>query len=189
MHRTESPAAAALRAFLLCGFSIGLLGLFALATQTPFVFPSLGATAFILIMAPTSPAASARNALGAHLVGALCGCATFHLFGLHAITASLANGGGFEHVAACSLALAATCGLMSLLGLVHPPAGATTLICSLGFLPSWWHVPVVCASVAVLTLVIRVLQRATGQSYPWWDQAGELARAPSAVGLEPGRPA
>jgi len=189
MSRSESPASAALRAFLLCGLSIGLLGLFALATQTPFVFPSLGATAFILIMAPTSPAASARNALGSHLVGALCGCATFHLFGLHSITASLANGGGAPHVAACSLALASTCGLMALLGLVHPPAGATTLICSLGFLPSWWHVPVVVASVSVLTLVIRVMQRVSGQDYPWWDQAGEPARAASPARLEPGGPA
>lgn len=187
MSRTESSAAAALRAFFLCGFSIGLLGLCALATQTPFVFPSLGATAFILIMAPNSPAASARNALGAHVVGALCGCATFHLFGLHAITASLANGGGYEHVAACALALASTCGLMTLLGLVHPPAGATTLICSLGFLPSWWHVPVVVASVAVLTLAIRTLQRASGESYPWWDEAHEPARATAAARkLEPG---
>jgi CBS-domain-containing membrane protein len=42
--------------------SIGLLCRLAKAFHTPFIFPSLGATAFLVFFTPTAPAASPRNA-------------------------------------------------------------------------------------------------------------------------------
>lgn len=187
MPPRESTSVLAFRAFVLAAVSIAVVGLLALAAQTPFLFPSLGATAFILIMAPRAAPASARNAVGAHVIGAAAGCASFHLFALDRTSATLANGGGVEHVAACALALAVTCGAMALARLAHPPAGATTLICALGFLPQWWHVPMIAASVVLLTLTIRGLQRASGARHPWWNEAAEVvvAREPE-VELEPG---
>jgi CBS-domain-containing membrane protein len=187
MFPLESTPARAFRSFVLAAVAIAVVGLLALAAQTPFLFPSLGATAFILIMAPTTAPASARNAVGAHVIGAAAGCASFHLFALDRTSATLANGGGVEHVAACALALAVTCGAMALARLAHPPAGATTLICALGFLPQWWHVPMVAASVVLLTLTIRGLQRASGARHPWWNEASEPVVMPAAdAELEPG---
>ena len=55
--------------------SIGILCGLAMAFQTPFIFPSLGATAFLLFFTPTTPAASPRNALCSHAVGIACGYA------------------------------------------------------------------------------------------------------------------
>lgn len=174
MSPSESTSVLAFRAFVLASVSIAVVGLLALAAQTPFLFPSLGATAFILITAPRSAPASARNAVSAHVIGAVAGCVSFHLFALDRSIATLSNGGGVEHVAACALALAVTCGAMALARLAHPPAGATTLICALGFLPQWWHVPMVAASVVLLTLTIRGLQRASGARHPWWNEASEV---------------
>lgn len=63
----------ALAAFVFVnGFiTIALLSLLAMIFRTPFVFPSLGPTAFLFFFAPTQPAASPRNALCGHAIGLL----------------------------------------------------------------------------------------------------------------------
>ena len=61
---------------------IGLIALVALETHQTFIFPSLGATAFILFHLPLAEAASPRNVLCAHLLGAICGWLCLALFGL-----------------------------------------------------------------------------------------------------------
>src|SRR5215471_10353485 len=53
--------------------SIGILCGLAMVFQTPFIFPSLGATAFLMFFTPTVPAASPRNTLCAHAIGIACG--------------------------------------------------------------------------------------------------------------------
>src|SRR5207247_2225364 len=46
--------------------SIGILCGLAKVFRTPFIFPSLGATAFLVFFTPTTPAASPRNTLCGH---------------------------------------------------------------------------------------------------------------------------
>ena len=41
--------------------SLGLMAMAALVTGAPFIFPSLGPTAFLLFYTPTQPAASPRS--------------------------------------------------------------------------------------------------------------------------------
>ena len=53
--------------------TIGLLAAVAMVSHTPFVFPSLGPTAFLLFFTPTSPTASPRHTLYGHAIGILCG--------------------------------------------------------------------------------------------------------------------
>src|SRR5262249_46049654 len=55
--------------------SIGILCGLAMVFRTPFIFPSLGATAFLAFFTPTAPSASPRNALCGHAIGIACGCA------------------------------------------------------------------------------------------------------------------
>jgi hypothetical protein len=62
--------------------SIGILCGLAMVFQTPFIFPSLGATAFLLFFTPTTPPASPRNALCGHAIGIACGYATLWVTGL-----------------------------------------------------------------------------------------------------------
>jgi CBS-domain-containing membrane protein len=150
-----------LRKSLACGLQTALvaalLGALSLAARTPFLFPALGASAFILIAHPESPAASARNVLGTHLVAAAVGWLCFWAFGLVPGGPMLASGGGPEHVASAALALGLTTVLLLVLRLQHPPAVATTLTFSLGFLPHAWQIAMVGAAALLLLLFVRAL--------------------------------
>src|SRR5207253_10517913 len=62
--------------------SIGILCGLSMVFRTPFIFPSLGATAFLVFFTPTTPAASPRNALCGHAIGIACGYAALWVTGL-----------------------------------------------------------------------------------------------------------
>ena len=149
--------------------SIGLMAIVALITRAPFIFPSLGPTAFLLFFTPTAPAASPRNAICGHLIGALAGWLSLVLFGLTAAPPAIAAGVEWSRVGAAALSLGMTSGLMVLLRVPHPPAGATTLIVSLGVMPQLWQLPVLMAAVVLLVAQAFVMNRLAGIPYPLWS--------------------
>src|SRR2546430_1517699 len=60
------------------GFAtIGLLGVLALVTGSPFVFPSLGPTAYLFFFPPLAESSSPRNAILGHFIGLVCGYGAF----------------------------------------------------------------------------------------------------------------
>src|SRR5690242_13578271 len=59
----------ALFSFINGCLSIGLMSALAVLTGSPFIFPSLGPTAFLFFYTPTAPTASPRNTLIGHAVG------------------------------------------------------------------------------------------------------------------------
>ena len=72
--------------------SIGLLCGLAKAFHTPFIFPSLGATAFLVFFTPTAPAASPRNAVCGNAVAIAIGYGALLVTGLqHAGPALVVN--------------------------------------------------------------------------------------------------
>lgn len=75
-----------------------------------------------------------------------------------------------QRVLAAALSLAATGALMILLRAPHPPAGATTLIISLGIVTRPNHLAVIEVAVALLTLQAIVINRLAGINYPLWRQ-------------------
>jgi len=58
-----------------CFITIGLLALLAFVTGSPFVFPSLGPTAYLFFFSPLAEAASPRNTVLGHAIGLICGYA------------------------------------------------------------------------------------------------------------------
>src|SRR5436853_1491597 len=54
-------------------FSIGLMAAVAVILHSPFIFPSLGPTAFHYFSRQTAPTASPRNAIIGHTIGTLAG--------------------------------------------------------------------------------------------------------------------
>jgi CBS domain-containing membrane protein len=156
--------------------SIGLMAAAALVTRAPFVFPSLGPTAFLLFYTPTAPPASPRNTVCGHLIGALAGWLSLVIFGLTAAPPALSAGVDWPRVGAAALSLAATSGLMVLLKVPHPPAGATTLIVSLGLLPHLWQLGVLMLAVVLLTGQGLAINRLAGIDYPAWGPRGEETR-------------
>jgi CBS domain-containing membrane protein len=154
---------------LINGFlSIALMSIVALLTRSPFVFPSLGPTAFLFFYTPTAPPASPRNTIVGHLIGALAGWASLAIFGLSAAPPALATGVVWSRVGAAALSLSLTGGLMVLCKVPHPPAGATTLIVSLGLMPHFWQIPILMAAVILLTLQAIVINRLAGIDFPLW---------------------
>jgi CBS domain-containing membrane protein len=150
--------------------SIAILAGVAMVSHTPFVFPSLGPTAFLLFFTRAVPAASPRNTLCGHAVGIMCGFGALWLLGLAHDPSAMVEGVRIHRVLAAALSLAATGALMIPLGVVHPPAGATTLIISLGIITEPFHLLMIEVAVALLTLQAVAISRLTGSDYPLWSK-------------------
>ena len=148
--------------------SIGLLAGLAMLTKTPFVFPSLGPTAFLFFFTPTLPTASPRHTLYGHTIGILCGFGALWLMGLQHAPPAMVMGVTPARIGAAALSLAATGALMILFKAAHPPAGATTLIISLGIITKPLSLAIMLLAVALLTLQAIVINRLAGIDYPLW---------------------
>ncbi len=148
--------------------TIGLLALLALLTGSPFVFPSLGPTAYLFFFSPLAEASSPLNTILGHAIGLICGYAAFALtvassppFGLH-------PGVHGPRVLAAALSLSATGALMALFRVSHPPAGATTLIVSLGIISQPKELVIIEVAVILLTAQAFAINRLAGVPYPLW---------------------
>jgi CBS domain-containing membrane protein len=149
--------------------SIGLLCGLAKAFHTPFIFPSLGATAFLVFFTPTAPAASPRNALCGNAVAIAVGYGALLLTGLQHAGPALVVNLGWTRIVAIALALATTSALMILLNVPHPPAAATAMIVALGIVTKLPYLLVLEAAVGVLVAQAIVVNRRTGVRYPLWS--------------------
>ena len=154
----SSRLARAARVSLGAGLAIAVCSGMAFWTALPWVFPSLGPTAFLAFVAPTAPANHPRRVLVAHGVAVLSGAAALHLFGVTDVPAVLTRL-DLAHLGAVTFALAATGGLTVLLDAEHAPAGATTLIVALGLIRDPRDLALVEAAVLVLVLVCAGLRR------------------------------
>ena len=158
--------------------SISLMAAAALLTGAPFIFPSLGPTAFLLFYTPTQPAASPRNTMGGHLIGVLAGYLALVVFGLTNRGPALAEGVQWANVGAAALSLGLTSGAMVWFKVPHPPAGATTLIVSLGILRQPWQLAVLMLAVVLLVVQGFVINRLAGLDYPLWAPRPALKSVP-----------
>jgi CBS domain-containing membrane protein len=148
--------------------TIGLLALLALLTGSPFVFPSLGPTAYLFFFSPLAEASSPRNTILGHAIGLICGYAAFAItvassppFGMH-------PGVHGPRVLAAAFSLSATGALMALFRVSHPPAGATTLIVSLGIISQPKELVIIEVAVILLTVQALAINRLAGIPYPLW---------------------
>ncbi|HLI06647.1 MAG TPA: HPP family protein [Ktedonobacteraceae bacterium] len=167
-HYARVPVLA-LFSFINGCISIGLMSALALVTHSPFIFPSLGPTAFLFFYTPTAPSASPRNTLVGHTIGVLAGYFSLVVTGLTNAGPALATGVTGPRVIAAALSLGLTAGLMVLTRSPHPPAGATTLIISLGILIKPWQLLLLLAAVILLTLQAIAINRLAGIPYPLWN--------------------
>lgn len=148
--------------------SIAVMSTAALVTGAPFIFPSLGPTAFLHFYTPTAPAASPRNTIIGHAIGAGAGYLALVIFGLTDAGPALVEGVAWDRVGAAALSLGLTSGLMVWLRAPHPPAGATTLIVSLGILPDPVDLAVLMLAVVALVGQAYVINHLAGINYPRW---------------------
>ena len=149
--------------------SIALLAFLAEVTGSPFVFPSLGPTAYLYFFSPLAEASSPRSSILGHGIGLACGYGAFWITGMHAFSQASAGGVYWPRVFAAALAISATGALMVLFSVSHPPAGATTLIVALGILSKPQYLPVIEAAVILLTVQAWVFNHLAGLPYPGWQ--------------------
>ncbi|MFG2076276.1 HPP family protein [Nonomuraea maritima] len=147
--------------------SIFLMAIIAYNTGAPFVFPSLGPTAFLLFYRPLAAASAPHNALVGHLIGILAGWFSLAVTGLLSVPPDLEKI-DWQRILACAIALGLTCGLMPIFQAAHPPAGATTLIVSLGLLRTPDHLLIMMAAVFIIVLQGFIINRGAGLPYPTW---------------------
>ncbi|HMM41485.1 MAG TPA: HPP family protein [Thermomicrobiales bacterium] len=149
--------------------SIAIMATAALISGQPFIFPSLGPTAFLFFYAPLTPPASPRNAFIGHLIGAAAGYFSLFAFGLLDEGPALTTGVTSGRVGAAALSLGLTSAVMVLARAPHPPAGATTLIISLGILRELDQIAILMVAVVLLTFQAIVINRLAGLPYPLWE--------------------
>jgi CBS-domain-containing membrane protein len=110
--------------------------------------------------------------------------------GLEHAPPAMMVGVDLRRVLAAALSIAATGSLMILFKAAHPPAGATTLIISLGIVTRPSYLLVIEIAVALLTLQAIAINRAAGIDYPLWASKTKpaLPAAPGPSGRSPGSP-
>ncbi|QLG63620.1 HPP family protein [Halorarum salinum] len=153
MQRTVTEATYA-------GALLAVAGTLAWITGRPLVFPSLGPSAYLLAADPGST--TDRELLGGHAVGVLAGLASYHsLAAGSGIFGGFAAGGTVAaHLIASAVAsVVLTTAGMALTDTRHAPACATTLIVSLGLLPTLADALVIAVGVSGLYAASVVADR------------------------------
>lgn len=159
---------------LVNGFiTIGLLAVLAVATHNPFVFPSLGPTAYLFFFSPLGESSTPRNAILGHAIAIVCGYGAFYITGLTSFHNGFPAHVIWPRVLAAALSLSTTGAAMVLAGINHPPAGATTLIISLGIVAEPRYLVMVEAAVVLLTVQAFAINRLAGLDYPLWEKRRE----------------
>ena len=90
--------------------TIGISGLVAWGLDEPFLFPSLGATAFLMFETPLAEVSSPRNSVIGHMVGAAVAFFWLWVFGLIDMPSAIQEGFTEERAAAIALSLGFTGG-------------------------------------------------------------------------------
>jgi CBS-domain-containing membrane protein len=154
--------------FLNSFVTIGLLALVAVLTHNPFVFPSLGPTAYLFFFSPLAEASAPRNAIFGHAIGLACGFFAYYVTGMHAFPLGATGHVYWPRILASALALSLTGAFMVLSRVNHPPAGATTMIVSLGILAKVEYLPIIEIAVVLLVIQAWIINRLAGLPYPVW---------------------
>ncbi len=155
-------------AFATCLVALAAVGLVALVARQPLLFPSLGPTVMLFFESPTQKAAAPRSTLVGHGVAILAGLACLLLFGLTDHPPVLEEGVTGPRIGAAALSVALTALALKALGTPHPPAGATTLIVSLGLLTAPAELLAIAVGVVLVTVLGVAINRLLGVRQPLW---------------------
>ncbi len=146
----------------------------------PLSFPLLGPTAYLLFIAPLGETSSPRNTILGHAIGLICGYAAYEMTGAANMPFGVHPGLYWPRILAAALSLAFTGAWMVVLHAGHPPAGATTLIVSLGIISKPKELVIIEAAVFLLVAQAVVINRLAGLPYPFWRYHQNLSQESSA---------
>ncbi len=148
-----------LRDSMRVGLLLSVPALIAWLTGRPFIFPSLGPSAFTLVM--DGPAKNpARRVIGGHLIGIIGGFLAYHLLANGCTLVALPRFMSFPLLClvasgVCSVVL--TTAGMCVARTQHTPACATTLIVSLGLMATFRDAIFIMLAVSAMYATFRLL--------------------------------
>jgi len=162
---------------LYAGLLFTVLGLMAWGTGQPFVFPSLGPTAFVLAFDRRGERTASYRIVGSHLIGGVAGLLAWSVLAADVSligTPASFSMGGLRLAASATASIVLTSWAMIATDSIHPPACATTLIVSLGLLSTPLRVGIIVGSVTILvafhTGVLAVFARLVGGTHPVYNR-------------------
>ena len=151
---------------LYAGVLVTVLGAVAWLSGQPFVFPSLGPSAFLLAFERRGDRGSLSRIVASHAIGGVAGLLAYTLLAYTLLAYALLGAGvtltatpapgsaaGLHLVASGVCSIVLTSWGMIATDTNHAPACATTLIVSLGLLSTPVQVGIIVASVVVLVVV------------------------------------
>ena len=124
----------------------------------PLIFPSLGPSAFGLVLDENEN--HARRVIGGHLIGVVSGLVAYHVLARGLSLAALSpalSADGLRVVVSGVVSIALTIKGMSAARANHSPACATTLIVSLGVLPGLADGALIMVAVTGMFLMHRLI--------------------------------
>ncbi len=143
------------------GLLLGVSALIAWLTGKPFIFPSLGPSAFSLVVGGKA-GNTGRRVMGGHLIGVAGGLLAYHLVARGLTFAALPSPHSvplLRLAASGVISVALTTAGMLKLRAEHPPACATTLIVSLGIMSSFRDAFCIMLSVVLMYAVHKITAR------------------------------
>lgn len=162
---------------LYAGLLFTVLGVIAWGSGQPFIFPSLGPTAFVLAFDRRSERTQTYRVIGSHLIGGIAGLIAWTVVATGiSITATPPPFSieGFRLATSATISIVLTSWAMIATDAIHPPACATTLIVSLGLLSTPLRVGIIVGSVTILVLfhagVLFIFKRIAGESHPLYKE-------------------
>jgi CBS domain-containing membrane protein len=147
--------------------SIGIVAIIAALTKEPFLFPSLGPTAFLLFYDAQGAQAAPRNVFCGHLIGVLAGYLALVIFGLTTAKPDLSDI-TTPRIGAAIFCLCVTASLMVWLHVPHSPAASTTLMVGLGLIRTPVQLSVLMLAVVLMIAQGTIINRLARVPYPLW---------------------
>ncbi|MGB9977783.1 HPP family protein [Methanobacterium sp.] len=142
------------------GFLILIAGIIGLIAGQPWLFPSLGPTAYLQVETPELKSAHLYNTLVGHYVGIAAGLMGIAIFSLWATPPVLVIHQLLPAwVGAAAVAIFLTIIINMFLRSSHPPAAATTLLVSLGTFRTPSQISVLIAGVLIIAIIGEILRR------------------------------
>lgn len=143
---------------------LAIPALAAWVTGRHMIFPSLGATAFILGVRG-GPTARAWSVIGGYLIGVVSGMIIYHAL-VRSVTVQSMPGPmtweGLRLVIGAMVALTVTITGMLVFRARHAPACSATLLMALGLLDRWIDGPLIMASVIIMYAGHRIIRKSGG---------------------------
>jgi len=136
-----------------------IVGLTAWGASQPWLFPSLGPTAYLLAKYPELPSSRIYNCIVGHLVGIASGFIAVAIFNAWQVPSVPLNDVTAPRIWAATVAVGLTVLGNTLLRSGHPPAAATTLLIALGTFKTAWDAVIIIIGVLLLTAFGEGLKR------------------------------